>query len=533
MKYLIQHFIEDTVRDSERAAGGAGVSQDWTTERTAIKQGDRLFSYREVNELSRRYQSYFQQNCKKEKMIGILSRVRAEAVVAMIGALRAGVKYVPLNTLAPAEWLGNVVKGAQLDLLLVDSAFLHVAEELRKYGIKEILCIDETTDVPLAKHIQSFQDIKSLPPYEGEEPAILADDIAYVLYTSGSTGSPKGIMITHRNAWTFIDWMRREFELTENDRVFNRAPLQFDLSVFDIFSTFQAGAQLVIAPMGFSTNALDVVNLMQEEKVTIVYTVPSTFINWISKGGLERDIPSLRLVLYAGEPFPVPYLRKFMECLPNTKVSNIYGPTETNIVTYFHLTEPVPEDWESVPIGKAVHDTELYIVDEDMKKLPDGEIGEILVRGGTVFAGYFNDQERTREKLIQSPFHSYPTLCCRTGDLGKFLPDGNIVYHGRADNMVKTRGYRVEIGEVESAISSIDGVDELAVIAKPHEKYGNSLHAFVACSKNGPSTEEIIKQLTSKIPSYMMPYEVIKLDSLPKTSTGKIDRVGLKAREGN
>jgi amino acid adenylation domain-containing protein len=519
MKYLIQHFVEDTLRD--RAS------------QTAIKQGDRIFTYGEIDELSRRYQTFFSENCSPDKMVGILSRVRAEAVVAMLGALRAGIKYVPMNTLAPASWLGNVVKGAELDLLLVDSAFMPVAHELKTHGIKQILCIDEKPELDLQPDILSLQDVKRLAPFAGVEPNTLADDIAYVLYTSGSTGSPKGIMITHRNAFTFIDWMQKEFKVDENDRVFNRAPLQFDLSVFDIFSTFQAGAQLVIAPMGFSTNALDVVNLMREEKVTICYTVPSTFINWISKGGLERDIPSMRLVLYAGEPFPVPYLRKFMECLPNTKVSNIYGPTETNIVTYFHINEKIPTDWESVPIGKAVHDTEIYIVDEDLKRLPQGEIGEILVRGGTVFAGYFNEAERTRERLIQSPFHSHPTLCCRTGDLGKFLPDGNIVYHGRADNMVKTRGYRVEIGEVESAISSISGVDELAVIAKPHEKYGNSLHAFVACAQDGPSTEEIISQLTKKIPSYMMPYEVVKLDSLPKTSTGKIDRVGLKAREGN
>lgn len=538
MKYLIQHFIDDSLRENES--------------RTAIKQGERVFSYGEIDDLSKRFQTYFSQSeiLKSRRdagvpaerrnvaaqhgagMIGILSRVRAEAVVAMIGALRAGVKYVPLNTLAPSNWIGNVVKSARLELLLVDSQFLPVAEELRQYGVKQIVCIDENTNVELSKDIQTFQHVKQLAPNTGEQTASLADDIAYILYTSGSTGSPKGIMITHRNAWTFIDWMEREFKLTKDDKVFNRAPLQFDLSVFDIFSTFAAGAQLVIAPMGFSTQAPDVVDFMREEEVTIVYTVPSTFINWLSKGGLERDIPSLRLVLYAGEPFPIPYLRKFMECLPNTKVSNIYGPTETNIVTYFHI-DRIPSDWESVPIGKPVHDTEIFIVDEDLNSLPQGEIGEILVRGGTVFAGYFNDFERTGEKLIQSPFHSYPTLCCRTGDLGKFLADGNIVYHGRADNMVKTRGYRVEIGEVESAISSIDGIDELAVVARPHEKYGNSLHAFIACSKNGPSVEDIAKELTLKLPSYMLPYEIIKLDALPKTSTGKIDRVGLKAREGS
>ncbi len=518
MQYLIQHFIDDTLKNFPL--------------RIAVKQGSRTYSYGEIDELSRKFQNHFLTHTPPGKIVGILSRVRTEAIVAMIGALKSAVVYVPLNTLAPASWLGNVIQSARIEVLMVDPAFLSVAMELKEFGIKDIICLDDCAAPHGDQGYLPFAKIRSLEAVSSDQagPRMLADDLAWVLYTSGSTGTPKGIMITHRNAFTFIDWMKQEFNVNESDRVFNRAPLQFDLSVFDIFSTFQAGARLILPGPDFSNQAHDVVTLMQEEEVTIVYTVPSTFISWLSKGGLERGLPSLRLVLYAGEPFPVAYLRKFMQCIPGVRVSNIYGPTETNIVTYFHIDEEVPADWESVPIGRPVHDTEIYIVDEDLKLLPDGEIGEVLVRGGTVFAGYFNDSERTREKLVQSPFHTYQTLCCRTGDLGRLLPDGNIVYHGRADNMIKTRGYRVEIGEVESALSSIAGIDELAVIAKPHEKYGNSLHAFISCRADGPSVEEIMISLTAKIPAYMVPYEIIRIDALPKTSTGKVDRVGLRQR---
>lgn len=527
MKYLVQHFLDDTFREHAT--------------RTAIKQGNRLFSYAEIDKLSKICQKYLLDEPPPRRIIGILSRVRAEAIAAMIGALRSGVVYVPLNTLAPVSWLASVIADAQIEVLLVDPAFSSAAESLRSLGIKKIIYLDDPSEQMPAGTCLTFREIGEkqavssvklssndleIHPSSGRS-GTLADDLAWVLYTSGSTGTPKGIMITHRNAFTFIDWMKNEFKLSLKDRIFNRAPLQFDLSVFDIFSTFASGAQLIIAEMGFSNRPDDVLELMRREEVTIVYTVPSTFINWMGKGDLSGGIPSLRLVLYAGEPFPLPYLKKFMQFLPSTAFSNIYGPTETNIVTYYHISE-IKDEWESVPIGKPVHDTEIFIVDDELNRVPDGEIGEILVRGGTVFAGYFNDPERTAQKLIQSPFHSYPTLCCRTGDLGRFLPDGNIVYHGRADNCVKTRGYRVELGEVETALSSISGLDEVAVIARPHEKYGNSLHAFVSCKNSGLSERRIIEELSGKIPSYMLPYEVIVLEILPKTSTGKIDRVGLR-----
>ena len=235
----------------------------------------------------------------------------------------------------------------------------------------------------------------------------------------------------------------------------------------------------------------------------------------------------MRLALYAGEPFPTPYLRKVMQALPGTKFWNIYGPTETNIITYYAI-DTIPANDDPIPIGKPVFDTEIYIVDDNLNLVPHGEIGEILVRGGTVFRGYLNDKKLSQERLVSCSWHPYPEIFCRTGDLGRILEDGNIQYHGRRDNMVKTRGYRVEIDEVELALSSIDGVAQAAVVAVADPKYTNTLHAFVQPTADDISMDAIKAALEKKIPSYMMPFTFRKVADFPKTSTSKIDRVGLR-----
>jgi amino acid adenylation domain-containing protein len=507
VKFLIHQLLTDTL------SSGA----------VAIEHGSAKIKYYELDSKIRIIQQWMVSiGLSKGDRIGILSRVHEDAISTMIAALRLGIVYIPLNIHAPEAWVSKVLIQSGVKAVVAQPEFCNKISNL--IGLSARATFGASISDCSWTNFDSLNDVDQ----HLQSPNILSDDLAYILYTSGSTGEPKGIMISHRNAVTFIDWMAKEFKLFAEDRVFSRAPLQFDLSVFDIFSTLMVGATLVIAPLEESDSPNKIVEFMREQKISIVYTVPSALISLLMKGNLERDIPTLRQVLYAGEPFNPAFLRRFMNCLPGTKVANIYGPTETNIVTCYHV--PTEFDGTSaVPIGSPVQDTEAYIVDEQFNIVPEGELGQIMIRGSTVFLGYFENQELTKQRLIQSPFHSYTTLCCLTGDYGRLLPDGNIQYHGRMDSMIKTRGYRVELGEVEAAIACCSGVKELAAVPIPNDKYGSAIIAFVELTKE-TSTDLVKNQLEDTLPSYMVPFKIYQEEELPRTSTGKIDRVTLLKR---
>jgi acyl-coenzyme A synthetase/AMP-(fatty) acid ligase len=267
---------------------------------------------------------------------------------------------------------------------------------------------------------------------------------------------------------------------------------------------------------------------MERHGATVLYTTPSTFIVLMNRGGLAEAGLQLREVMYAGEPFPTPSLRRLQQALPRTRIANIYGPTETNIITYYWIDE-LPADDSSVPLGYVVDDTEILVVNEAGDKLCEpNELGELWCRGGTVTLGYLGSPEKTKECLIKSPFHPYPAYFWRTGDYG-FRDEQNLLhYRGRKDHMVKVKGFRIELGEIEAALAKMDSLDEFVVVAVPDEKYANRLYCYyVPLPGYAVDDEAISVFLASKVPEYMVPYRFICRSVLPKTSSGKIDRVAL------
>lgn len=523
MRYLLHDVFIDAVNTSP--------------DKVAIitERGDR-FSYQELNTLSNKFSSLFLKikagSVLNKPYIGVISPVHERSIACIIGALKIGGAYVPLDEYSPHDRLVHIVNNTKLDVIVVDENwYIKNYDLFKNENIKKVVVLSDHIDGDfIVDKTILYNEILSHSDLEPTRLNQVSDDLAYILHSSGSTGIPKGIMLTHRNARTFVDWMHKEFKVVEQDIIMSRAPFKFDLSVFDIFNTFKAGATLICFDWGKKREEqnkhTDYVKLMEKEKVTILYTTPSTFISLMNRGGLGESDLALREVMYAGEPFPTPQLRKLQEAIPGVRIANIYGPTETNIITYYWV-DKIPEDNEPIPLGGVVDDTEIIVVSEDSKKICEpGELGELWCRGGTVTLGYLGMEEKTKEHLVLSPFHKYPALFWRTGDFGYRDIEGCLHYRGRKDHMIKVKGFRIEIGEVESAISALDGVDEFVVVAIPDDKYGNRLYCFYTLLDNVLLKEDtIIEFLKTKLPDYMIPFKFFLKDVLPKTSSGKVDRV--------
>ena len=351
-----------------------------------------------------------------------------------------------------------------------------------------------------------------------EEDRAIETDLAYILYTSGSTGTPKGVMISHRAALTFVDWAAECAGLREEDRVCSPAPLQFDLSVFDIYAACKAAACLVVLPEMTSVFPARLAEWIARERISVWYSVPSVLTMLATYGNLNgADLTRLRTVIFAGEVFPAKHLAALMTALPGPRYLNWYGPTETNVCTWYEV--PRRSDLTApVPIGKPCANTDVFAVG-----------GELYVRGPGLMSGYWGQPEKTAQVLVRNPFQpAYEEPAYRTGDLVTLDADGNYLFLGRRDGMVKTRGYRVELGEVEAALYAHPAIREAVVLPVPDELLGSRLRAVIcADSPGGLTREEVLDHCRRRLPAYMVPDVVEFCEALPRTPNGKVDRIAL------
>jgi L-proline---[L-prolyl-carrier protein] ligase len=526
MAYLLQHLLADSAARAPQ--------------RPAVAVGERFLTYAELDKLSNQVaRALLAQGVAPGDRVGILAPKSAAAVVALFGALKAGACYVPLDPKSPAARLTAIMADSGIAVVLADQANAPQAAALAG-PVPQLRAVIVTgphwgREAPASLALPSTQGPEIMPwdevlagpagtPDAGQA---IDTDLAYILYTSGSTGTPKGVMISHRASLTFVNWAADCAALGEADRVCSPAPLNFDLSVFDIFSTCQAAACLVVVPEMTAMFPSRLAQWLEREQISVWYSVPSVLTMLATYGNLRGfDLSRLRAVIFAGEVFPAKHLTLLMAELPGPRYLNWYGPTETNVCTWYEVP-PGSELTAPVPIGKATANTDAFAVTgEGHRVAKPGEEGELYVRGSGLMSGYWGDQEKTRGVLVGNPFQAaYGESAYRTGDLVTLDDEGNWVFLGRRDGMVKTRGYRVELGEVETALYAHPAIREAVVLPVPDELLGSRLRAVICA--DGLTREEVLDHCRQRVPGYMVPDAVEFRDVLPRTANGKVDRVQL------
>ena len=359
-------------------------------------------------------------------------------------------------------------------------------------------------------------------------------DPAHILFTSGSTGVPKGATLTHANVMQFVEWAVSYFGTSAADRVSGHAPLHFDLSTYDIFGAFAAGAQLHLIPAELNLLPQKLADYIRTAELTQWFSVPS-LLNYMAKldAVKSNDFPSLKRLFWCGEVFPTPGLRYWMQRLPHVQFTNLYGPTEATIASSYYTLPACPaSDDEPVPIGQPCAGEALLVLDGEMKPVPVGEIGDLYIGGVGLSPGYWRDLEKTATAFVPDPRDPQQRIY-RTGDLARLGEDGQVYFLGRADSQIKSRGYRIELGEVETALNALGLLRECAVVAIEIGGFEGTLiccaYVPLSTTQSGEVTPASLRQaLSAKLPGYMLPARWLALASMPKNGNGKIDRCQLK-----
>jgi amino acid adenylation domain-containing protein len=519
MPYLLWHYVTDTARSHPS--------------RLAIDAGGRSLTYAELDELSDRVAlALFTAGVGRDCRVGLFLPKSVDSIVAMVGSLKGGAAYVPIDPSAPAARAAYILRDCQVSALVTTSGKLsQLGESLGELTSLRLVLLADEADAPIVR--MPVMRLEELEPADATDrlwPSATEIDPAYLLYTSGSTGDPKGVILSHRNAMSFVEWAAECVGVRPEDRLSNHAPLHFDLSVFDIYAAFQAGASLVLVPDRIAPFPVALTKWIRDERISVWYSVPSALIRLLLRGGLaETELYDLRTVIFAGEVFPVKYLRDVMDCLPRAEFLNWYGPTETNVCTYYRVPRPLDQNIKSIPIGGPCENTDAVPVDADDLPVGPGEEGELLVRGPTVMLGYWGLSKKTGEQLVENLRQSaYRDVWYRTGDVVRREETGDYTFVGRRDHMVKSRGYRIELGEIETVLYQHDSISEAAVVAIPDDEIGVRLAAVLVSSEDKTIEDgEIRAFCAARLPRYMIPEAYVFRAALPRTSTGKTDRTAL------
>jgi amino acid adenylation domain-containing protein len=515
---LLHHLLRDPV---SRRADHTAV-EDPTT-------GEQL-SYRALDNASDLVRDrLIELGVQPKDRVGMCLRKSLDSLVSIFAILKAGAAYVPVDSTAPASRNAYIFSNCGVRSVIVDAALADgLQQELTQLNAEpQLLRVDfNEPGLPIA-HAAVAGGTPTAPATRPDA-TLTPDDLAYILYTSGSTGKPKGVMLSHLNATSFVDWCSETFDPQPEQRFTSHAPLHFDLSILDLYVPLKHGATLVLIGESLGKDPGKLAALIAERRITNWYSTPSILTLLLQFGHLEQhDCSALQTVLFAGEVFPIKHLRALKQIWPHPRYANLYGPTETNVCTWFEVPTLVPpERDEPYPIGQACSHSICQVFDTDNQPLAPGEEGELCVRGDGVMLGYWNNPEaNARVFFTDAEGHRW----YHTGDVVVEQPNADYLFVGRRDRMVKKRGYRIELGEIEAALYRHPAIQEAAVVALPDEESGVRIKAFLAPQPGQKLSIIQLKQFCGQnLPAYMAPDVFSQHESLPKTSTDKIDYQRLK-----
>jgi amino acid adenylation domain-containing protein len=484
-----------------------------TRNKLAIDSRHGSISYGELrNRVTRLARWLCENGVRKHDRVVICLPKRISTIECILASMYAGAVYVPVDYAAPVQRLKKIVldSGAARVITLPE-----IKVELVDAGIDD----ERITDIENANYVAATDAyISSKKPAPAVD--LNGDDLAAILYTSGSTGHPKGVMLSHSNISLFSRWVVEKFELTSEDVLSSHAPFHFDLSTMDLYSTFMAGARVYVIDEVEKRFPSTITKLIQNKRITSWYSVPSALMLLEEKTDLERrDFSSLRNIFFAGEVYPVPALRRLMKHLPHVRFVNLYGPTETNVCTWYTVPGPPERNEKSIPIGKACEYYDLTIRDEAHFKLAEGDMGEICIEGPGVMKGYWGAPGKTAASRINNKKGTYAT-----GDYGVIQADGNVLYCGRKDSQVKIQGYRVELIEIERIANSHPGITESVAVVIEEMHFKSIYLCVVTAPKQAIGADEILAWCRTELPSYAVPADILIMKEFTRTSTGKIDR---------
>lgn len=447
-----------------------------------------------------------------KKPVVIYMEKNIDVLIAFMGVAYSGNFYSPIDIDMPAIRMNKILEMLNPELIITTGKHQNT---LMYYGYQgEILLIEEMIESDIR-----YKELEAIAK------KIIDTDLLYVLFTSGSTGVPKGVTITHRAVIDYIDWVVENFHITQRDIFGNQAPFYFDNSIFDIYSTIKSGATMYIIPQNLFAQPVLLLKFLREKKINTIFWVPSALIV-VSKLKAFRNVDvseCLERVIFCGEVMPTKQLNIWRKFLPKVQYANLYGPTEITDACTYYMVDREFSDAEPLPIGIPMANTDVLVLNDRDELVTGDEIGELCVRGTSLSMGYYNNPEKTREVFVQNPLNPFvPEVIYRTGDLVKYNSFGEIVYLSRKDFQIKHMGHRIELGEIETAVSSLE---EISLCCCLYDERNQKIILFIEEKLEKSYINDKISKL---IPGYMLPGKVVVLDKMPMNDNGKIDRRALK-----